>query len=75
MSSVVEKALALRSLPAPPERRAIRERARVSQDDIGADIGVTRAAVARWEAGTRRPRGEHLVRYAELLDQLREVAS
>lgn len=73
--TAVTKAQALKRLPPPSLARAIREAARVSQVDVAEDLDVHPTTVARWEAGLRRPRGELLVRYVELLDQLREVSA
>jgi DNA-binding transcriptional regulator YiaG len=71
---LIDRALELsrsrRNLPAPDQRKAIREAASLSQADIAEALGVTRAAVARWEAGTRRPTGRKLVAYQGLLDRL-----
>jgi DNA-binding transcriptional regulator YiaG len=57
----------VRRLPLPPERRQIRERAGVSQAVLANSLGVTDAAVSRWEGGERRPRGQLLERYVEAL--------
>jgi DNA-binding transcriptional regulator YiaG len=54
--------------------RAIREMAGVSRARLGAEIGVSATSVFRWETGRRKPRGEYLRRYIELLDQLREAS-
>jgi transcriptional regulator with XRE-family HTH domain len=54
-------------LPAPVNRRAIRERAGITQDQLAAAVGVSRQAVARWEAGLRSPRRRHLAAYSEAL--------
>lgn len=60
----------------PPEGAAIRRRAGVSQDRIAAELGIHRVTVARWESGSRRPRGELFRRYADLLNGLeRELAA
>ena len=64
-----------RSLPAPPLRRLLRERAGLSQQDIADVIGVSRPAVTRWESGLRLPRTAARARYAELLERLREEVS
>lgn len=65
-----------RSLPDPPMRRYLRERAGLSQAEVAAVVGVTEGAVSRWESGQRTPRRALNVRYAELLDRLRrEVLS
>lgn len=47
--------------------REIRERSGLTQADIAACIGVTRAAVSLWEAGTRMPSGAAATRYARFL--------
>lgn len=61
---------ARRRLPTPSMRRAIRESAGVSQLRVASSLGVTRMTVSRWESGIREPRGEHLVSYVALLDEL-----
>jgi transcriptional regulator with XRE-family HTH domain len=58
-------------------RRAIRlDRDLTQQDEadaISAKVGrkVHRETVARWESGDRTPRGDLLLAYVELLDDLR----
>jgi transcriptional regulator with XRE-family HTH domain len=75
MPTVFEIAHATRQLPQPALRRHWRELAGASQDQIAAQLGVTRTSVSRWEKGTRSPRGENLVAYSILLGQLREIAN
>lgn len=58
------------SLPAPAARRRIREAGGLAQADVAHALGVTAAAVARWEDGSRTPRRAHLVAYARLLERL-----
>jgi len=48
----------------------LRERAGLSQLDIGQALGVKREAVAQWEAGRRTPRGQLCEAYVQLLDRL-----
>ncbi len=43
-----------------------RERARYSQDHVGAALGVSRAMVSYWEGGTRRPNDRQLAALARL---------
>lgn len=62
-----------RALPPPSMARAIRESAGVTQSRLAAEIGVTRATVARWEAAIRHPRGKHRERYAAALRDLQEA--
>ena len=53
--------------------RQIRERARLAQADLAQAIGASRSAVASWEDGRRRPRGELAHRYRVLLESLEET--
>ena len=43
-----------------------RSQARYSQDDVGAALGVTRAMVSYWEAGSRTPNDRQIVALARL---------
>ena len=52
--------------------KEIRERARLSQADVAAALGVDQPTVARWEAG-RVPRRQHAAQYAELLWRLDQM--
>jgi DNA-binding transcriptional regulator YiaG len=63
------------SLPPPADRMAIRRRAHVSRERLAAELGCHIISVARWERGTRNPRGELRRRYARLLQLLDEVAT
>ena len=47
--------------------RQIREAAGMTQADIAEKVGVTASAMSRLEAGTRTPRPETLLRWAEVL--------
>jgi DNA-binding transcriptional regulator YiaG len=66
------KARAFRDLPGPAMRRGIREDAGLSQEDFARRLRRDRASISRWETGTRRPRGEDLVAYVDLLRSLRD---
>lgn len=48
----------------------LRQKAGLSQDDVGHACGVTGAAVQRWETGARIPRGVAARHYARLLAEL-----
>jgi transcriptional regulator with XRE-family HTH domain len=63
-------ALRRRDLTRPPFAAAIRRGAGATQDDVASELGVGRVTIARWEAGTRRPRGALRDRYAALLETL-----
>jgi DNA-binding XRE family transcriptional regulator len=63
-------------LPPPAERRAIRERAKVSRREIAEELGVSEAAVAWWEnPGGFTPRPAVALAYRRLLGQLRGLAT
>jgi len=70
MSGLVAEVLEALSLPAPPDARAIREAAGVSQCRFAGELGVHELTVHRWENGTRTPRGETRLAYARLLREL-----
>jgi DNA-binding transcriptional regulator YiaG len=53
----------------------IRLAAGLSQSEIATALGVSQAAVCRWEAGERRPRGDAARRYGQLLDVLERAAA
>lgn len=72
-AELIAKAISRTTLPAPAERRAIRERARVSQAELAEAIGVTRQAIDHWERGDRFPTGANLERYAEALTALAQI--
>ncbi len=61
---------AARRLAGSPRARTIRERAGLSLADMAAGLGVSAAAVQRWEAGLRRPGRDVALRYAAVLDAL-----
>jgi transcriptional regulator with XRE-family HTH domain len=59
-----------RRLPPTDERRRIRESAGVTQAELGVALGVSSAAIARWENGSRRPGRRVAQSYAEALRRL-----
>lgn len=67
------RASARRDLPSPAVRREIRTAAGVSLEEVAGVCGVTRGAVAFWEAGTRTPHGKNLEAYMAVLRALREA--
>lgn len=72
--TIVDEVLRARTLPKPATAKMIRVAAGVSQKRLGAELGVHRITVARWEDGSRIPRGSVRAAYADLLNQLRELA-
>jgi DNA-binding transcriptional regulator YiaG len=73
--SLVNEVRRAHTLPSPATRRMIRVTAGISQSRLGAELGVHRITVARWESGTRTPSGRVRAAYADLLNQLRETAA
>ncbi|MGY5001219.1 helix-turn-helix domain-containing protein [Streptomyces griseus] len=55
------------SLPSPKERRRLREAKALSEDQVAAAVGVTRATVRSWETGRTSPRGRKRALYAKLI--------
>lgn len=60
----------LRRLTKSGQARAIRLAADLSQQEVAQLVGVSGAAVSRWEAGIRSPRGKAALRYAQVLSGL-----
>ncbi|WNF29049.1 helix-turn-helix domain-containing protein [Streptomyces sp. C11-1] len=54
-------------LPSPKERRRLRESKSLSEDQVAAAVGVTRATVRSWETGRTSPRGRKRALYAKLI--------
>lgn len=63
-----------RHLPDPAARRALRQRAGISQVALARVLEVDPATVSRWEAGERVPSGERLTAYLAALDRLSREA-
>ncbi|MGW1974746.1 sigma factor-like helix-turn-helix DNA-binding protein [Streptomyces sp. NPDC001889] len=55
-------------LPSPKERRRLREAKSMSEQEVAAAVGVTRATVRAWEKGRSEPRGRRREVYARLLE-------
>jgi transcriptional regulator with XRE-family HTH domain len=68
-ASVVDLAR-VRDLVRTGVARSIRVAAGISLSELAREIGVSPAAVCRWEANQRTPRGPAAVRYGEALDAL-----
>lgn len=70
LERALEQVRRRRGLPSPVERRLLRLRTGLSQAAVAASIGVTTAAISRYESGQREPRLEILERYASVLSRL-----
>ncbi len=65
----------LRVAVASGEAQTLRRQSGLTQEQLGEALGVTGAAISRWEAGDRQPRGAAALAYALLLEDLRKVTS
>jgi DNA-binding transcriptional regulator YiaG len=75
MSALAERIIrSRRTTPPPALWGPIRRAAGATQGDVAGELHVHRVTVARWEAGTRSPRGDLLERYLRLLTELGGVA-
>ncbi|MFB6873499.1 helix-turn-helix domain-containing protein [Streptomyces sp. NPDC056323] len=54
-------------LPSPKERRRLRKAKSLSEEQVAAAMGVTRATVRSWETGRTTPRGRKREAYARLI--------
>ncbi|MFF9079957.1 helix-turn-helix domain-containing protein [Streptomyces rubiginosohelvolus] len=54
-------------LPSPKERRRLRKAKSLSEEEVAAAVGVTRATVRSWETGRASPRGRKRALYAKLI--------
>jgi DNA-binding transcriptional regulator YiaG len=76
LEAALARARNCRRLPPPAVRRALREQLRVPQAAIAEAVGVTPAAVSRWESGRRSPRpGVTFEKYLGVLDRLAAEAA
>ena len=75
MSDLLTEARTARNLPNPVMAREIRRAAGVSRQRLADELNVHVVTVARWERGTRKPRGTHRVDYALILIELQRVSA
>ncbi|WP_326679220.1 helix-turn-helix domain-containing protein [Streptomyces sp. NBC_01237] len=62
-------------LPSPKECRRLREAKSLTEEQVAAAIGVTRATVRSWETGRTSPRGRKRAAYARLIGACAEDES
>jgi transcriptional regulator with XRE-family HTH domain len=74
LNQALAQARRRRDLPDPPARRALRQRAGITQVALARALDVDPATVSRWEGGERVPSGEHLTAYLVVLDRLAREA-
>ncbi|KIF05088.1 hypothetical protein PL81_15050, partial [Streptomyces sp. RSD-27] len=68
VDALLEEAAAKDGLPAPDERKRLREAAGLSQDQIAKALSVRRETVTSWETGRTAPRPPKRAAYARLLE-------
>lgn len=64
-----------RSLPDPADRRLLRKRLGLSQQQLADVLEVQRVTVARWELGTRNPSDRHLEPYLRVLGVIEQAGA
>ncbi|MCG7526003.1 helix-turn-helix domain-containing protein [Streptomyces sp. OfavH-34-F] len=67
MTQSTSETAAAPPLPSPKERRRLRKAKSLTEDQVAAAVGVTRATVRAWETGRTTPRGRKREAYARLL--------
>lgn len=73
LDDLTRRARERRQLPPPAERRAIRDAAGCSLDELADVLNVTREGVRLWETGQREPRRTNLTSYLEALRALKSA--
>jgi DNA-binding transcriptional regulator YiaG len=73
--ALADEIKAAKSCPSPHLAKMIRQAAGVTQRRFAAELGVDRVTLARWEAGTMRPRMEMRARWAQTLEDLQRAAA
>ena len=71
----LELLIELRAGQASGRNRRVRKALKLSQEWIGAQVGVTAVTICTYESGRRTPRGQVAVSYARLLRQLERQAA
>ncbi len=75
MSALLDEVRISRQLPPPALACEIRRAAGVTRQRLADELGVHVVTVARWERGTRHPRGSTRTAYAQLLLDLNGAVS
>lgn len=70
LDEALERTRRRKSLPGPIERRLLRIQSGLTQRDIARCLGITAAAVSRYESGNRDPNGAILGKYLAILKRL-----
>lgn len=68
--AIADEVRARRRMPSPAMARQIRVESGTPVGRVATELGVAAITVSRWERGERTPRGQLLVAYLALLDEL-----
>jgi DNA-binding transcriptional regulator YiaG len=63
----------VRDLARAGHARSVRMAAGLSQPEVASVVGVTASCISRWEHGQRRPTGAAGIKYALLIESLRDL--
>ena len=69
--AIFDRIAAAGALPRIEDRVHLRRALGIQQREIAAAVGVSTQSVWAWETGRSEPKGDHRVRYAELLAAMR----
>ncbi|WP_407284828.1 telomere-associated protein Tap [Streptomyces sp. BP-8] len=72
VDALLDQAAAPDSLPAPAERKRLREAGGLSQDQVAKALSVRRETITSWESGRTEPRQPKRAAYIRLLEGLAE---
>lgn len=75
MAYSLDKLVRVRQLAACGEARRRRIAADVSLSELAADVGVSYAAIWKWETQRRRPSGPAAIKYLDALERLAELGT
>lgn len=73
MDRLEEIIRARRPLPSPVDRKRLRERAGLSQRDVGDLLNTNAATITRWENGEREPGIAVRAAYRKMLERFAEI--
>jgi DNA-binding transcriptional regulator YiaG len=72
LEDLLQQLEARANLPDPDTLKRLRRAGRLSAEQVGKALGVSRQAVLNWEAGRSSPSPDHVIGYARLIRALQE---
>lgn len=70
LQEAIDREQRRKRLPRPAERKLLRLQAGLTQRDVALSLGISTAAVSRYESGDREPRAAILSRYLTVMERL-----